>query len=375
MSIFIFSQIAFNVFLILAAWVLWSKFRRPAKDDPRLSRGLQLLQSKISILEDLSDKTDHQINQIIAVLDKKCKELQGKVQEAKTEVNRVDCSIQRSLEVSEIFEDRIPHQEIIERQKTKKYVLAAQLAHQGLTPEEISRRVDIPLGELEMITKVNRDRLMFDKENLPAWAKESDQRSLEQRVSFQMADQTIDETTQIPTDIGESVIYKPLIERPKSLKKIGNEFRRVCEKAETDYAEMMVDSPAEKVLQQLGASAVNTLKNFSDGARKTTQNIVEQFSDVLGNDDADKLAAPRDRVVESVIEKEKIERNKPETNFTPVSVPEIAPAVKVEARPLVDVISRNRNSGSKRVTEHRKVSPDNIQKVEFPRIGLTTELR
>jgi hypothetical protein len=80
---------------------------------------------------------------------------------------------EKSEQVAKIFQDRIPHQEIIERQNTAKYVNAAKLAHQGMGIDEISRQTDIPRGELELIVKLNRDRLLFGEgpdwiENKPA---------------------------------------------------------------------------------------------------------------------------------------------------------------------------------------------------------------
>lgn len=157
--------------LSLAVAILWIKVHRPPKEDPRLSRGLQMLQNKIAVLEDLSDRTDRQAQQLIALLDERAKILQGKILQAQETIMKVEQSMSKSLDVAQIFQDKIPHEEIIERQNTTKYVHAAKLAHQGHSVEEIMAEVDLPRSEVEFIAKVNRDQLMFSEAHLPDWAK------------------------------------------------------------------------------------------------------------------------------------------------------------------------------------------------------------
>lgn len=180
MSTWTLIQVVFDIFASLGIFIIVMRLSRAPKDDPRLSRGLQLLQSKISVLEDLSDRTEAQVNQLTALLEQKSREVQAKVQLAERHVHEIKVSMANSLEVAKIFQDRIPHQEIIERQNSIKYVQAARLAHQGLSVEEIANQVSLPKGEIEFIAKVNREQLMFNEEQLPAWAKnpsESDLKS------------------------------------------------------------------------------------------------------------------------------------------------------------------------------------------------------
>lgn len=165
-------QVVFDIFAALGFFIIIMRMSRAPKDDPRLSRGLQLLQSKIAVLEDLSDRTEVQVNQLTTLLDQKAREVQAKIQLADSSVQAIKVSMQNSLEVAKIFQDKIPHQEIIERQNSIKYVQAARLAHQGLAIDEIAAKVDLPKGEIEFISKVNRDQLMFNEEALPEWAKE-----------------------------------------------------------------------------------------------------------------------------------------------------------------------------------------------------------
>jgi hypothetical protein len=163
-------QLFLDLVLIASAGFLWVKLNRPAKDDPRLSKGLQLLGSKISIMEDLSDRTEAQVKQLTTLMEQKVREIQTTLVEAEKQIQKIEASMGKSLEVAKIFQDKIPHQEIIERQNTIKYVKAARLAHQGASVDEIMQQVDLPRGEVEFIAKVNRDQLQFSEADLPAWA-------------------------------------------------------------------------------------------------------------------------------------------------------------------------------------------------------------
>ena len=62
-------QICFDLLVVAAGTVIFIRLNKPAKDDPRLSKGLQILQTKISILEDLSDRTETQVSQLTALLE------------------------------------------------------------------------------------------------------------------------------------------------------------------------------------------------------------------------------------------------------------------------------------------------------------------
>ncbi len=171
MTVWLLLQLVLNLSLIGSSLILWQRSKRSPKEDARLSKGLQLLTSKIAILEDLSDRTEKQVTQLTDLIDQKSRSLQTKLFEAEKVIREVEGSMERSREVAEIFQDRIPHEEIIERQNTIKYVKAAQLAHRGQDIEAIANQVDLPREQLEFIAKVNRTQLMFDVEQLPAWAK------------------------------------------------------------------------------------------------------------------------------------------------------------------------------------------------------------
>lgn len=189
MSFTIFMQVFFNIIVLTSIFVIFARLRRPAKDDPRLSKGLQLLSSKIAVLEDLNDRTESQVQQMLTLLDQKSRELQQKITTAENQVQQIRQSMNQSLEVAQIFQDKIPHSEVIERQNSMKYIRAARMAHQGFSVEEIMREVDLPRGEIEFISKVNREQLSFREEDLPAWAREpvSEQPAVAQSVVAQPA--------------------------------------------------------------------------------------------------------------------------------------------------------------------------------------------
>jgi len=166
----IFMQVIIDLGLLLGLFLVWARLSRPPKEDARISKGLQLLQSKISILEDLSDRTDVQVRQLSALLSAKAVEVQQKTIEADRQIQAIEKNMQKSLELSKIFQDKIPHKEIIERETSYKYIEAARMANQGHGADEISQKLSIPIGEVEVIINLNKDQLIFNEEEIPAWA-------------------------------------------------------------------------------------------------------------------------------------------------------------------------------------------------------------
>jgi mannose/fructose/N-acetylgalactosamine-specific phosphotransferase system component IIB len=215
-SFWILLQVLVDFILLAAAAALWIKLTRPAKDDPRLSRGLQLLQTKISVLEDLSDRTETQVTQLTALMEHKVKEIQQQILSADKQVQKIETSMAKSMEVAQIFQDRIPHQEIVERQNTVKYVKAARLAHQGFSASEIAKQVDLSQGEIEFITKVNRNHLQFSEEDLPGWARGDGEASASASAP---AEETLAENPLSPQPLGKS-------EDKVTLSALGDRFRQ-----------------------------------------------------------------------------------------------------------------------------------------------------
>ncbi len=157
--------------VILLAGLSFSLFLRikEKKEDQRLTRGLQLLQNKISILEDLSDRTDEQVRKLVHVIDQKANEVRNHLVSADEKIEQIDVALSKALDISKVFNEQVPQHEMLNRQKTNAYVQAAKMAHQGFSTEQISTKVDLSPAEIEMITKVNKDNLQFSEENLPTW--------------------------------------------------------------------------------------------------------------------------------------------------------------------------------------------------------------
>lgn len=167
MSIWVLLQIVVNLcFLVGLAVCLIRVFREP-KDDPRLTQGLRLLQSKISILEDLSDHTENQVKQLMTLLDKKLHEVRGTIHQMNAQMGEVDRSIEKTKKMAEQIQNEIAHDQIVEKKLENKYISAAQMAHQGKSVEDIVRELGLPKAEVELIAKVNRKNCVYkDKKNL-----------------------------------------------------------------------------------------------------------------------------------------------------------------------------------------------------------------
>ncbi|WP_374034836.1 DUF2802 domain-containing protein [Bdellovibrio bacteriovorus] len=258
MSFWVLLQVLVNLILLAGVVGMWVRLNRPPKDDPRLSKGLQLLQSKIAVLEDLSDRTETQVNQLTALLEQKVKDIQAKIQAADKQIGKIEQNMQKSMEVAKIFQDRIPHTEIIERQNTVKYVKAARMAHQGSSVDEIAREVDLSRGEIEFIAKVNRDQLMFCEDSLPEWANEEMEESAQSdlsdvdNISFMTPLQR-----EIPIEI--STAFEVPKTDQEALKKLGDAFKAACNEVK-----------AEEAAAQQTANNVSALFNV-------TQNIAQTF--------------------------------------------------------------------------------------------------
>jgi hypothetical protein len=344
-----------DLVLAVGVYVLWVKLKQPPQDDPRLSRGLQLLQSKIAVLEDLSDRTEVQVGQLTALLEQKVRKVQAKIEESQKQIQMIDQSMQRSREVAEIFQDKIPHEEIIERQNTIKYIKAAQLAHEGKTVAEISQIVDLPIGEIEFIAKVNRDTLMFDSSALPEWARQLS--ATDETVGGQFA----------AADSRDSFVFKESAEdfefREKdlgrafdipegdysSLKKLGDEFRQACR----DYEEQQV------------AQSRTEPHRMVESARSLTEKIIGKATEML-----------HDRGIafkESTVDHEQ----KLDPVFLPVaddfqdtkkSGAVDSPVIDSELEIIMPESAQGSPAGKKAIPFVLKKEEKLIRRVEFPRI-------
>lgn len=240
-------QILVNLIFAAGFVVVWIRLNKPAKDDPRLSRGLQLLQSKIAILEDLSDQVERQVQQVAQLMEIKAKDLQSQVSNAEDQMRQIEQATAKSLEVAKIFQDRIPHEEIADRKATLKYIKAARLANQGASVEEIVEQVDLPRGEIEFVAKVNREQLQFSDADLPDWAKSASDHSATEPEDLDLSPETLVEaqplmrftdhntlggTGHAPVEAqppGDAAPARPSSPAASSLQALGSRFRQAME--------------------------------------------------------------------------------------------------------------------------------------------------
>lgn len=152
--------------LLLFSWLTKNKTKL---EDQRLTKGLQLLQNKISILQDLSDKSDEQVHKWVHLVEQKSFEVQDQLNRSDEKIMQIETVLAKALDVTKAFAEQMPHETLAERQKTSRYAQAAKLAHQGFSAEQISQKVDLSVAEIEIIIKMNRNELQFSEDNLPAW--------------------------------------------------------------------------------------------------------------------------------------------------------------------------------------------------------------
>ncbi len=263
MSLWMIVQLILNILLALFVYIIWVKLRRPPQDDPRLSKGLQLLQSKISVLTDLSDKTEVQVEKLNAFMEKKLKQVQACLIEADSKMQQIELATRKTKEVAQIFQEEIPHDEIVKRQNTIKYIKAAKLANKGATVEEIAEEIDLPLSEIELIAKLNKDNLVFDDDSLPEWAKEEEQLSTAPEIEI------------YTPDFSDSL--KSSEADYSTLKRLGEQFRQACTEYQTQQEAK--ESPSQIIEKMKSVS--NELTSLGAGLASTISQRVQHTVDSL----------------------------------------------------------------------------------------------
>lgn len=164
MSIWLFIQIVLNILLLGGVTICLIKVFKDKEDDPRLTQGLRLLQSKISILEDLSDHTENQVKQLMMLLDKKLHEVRGTITQLNEHIGEVDRSIAKTKKMAEDIQNEMTHDQIVEKKLENKYIQAAQMAHQGHSVDEIVDALNLPKAEVELIARINKNKCVYENE-------------------------------------------------------------------------------------------------------------------------------------------------------------------------------------------------------------------
>lgn len=152
--------------LVLFSWLFKNKNKL---EEQKLSKGLQLLQNKISILQDLADRSDEQVRKWVYLIEQKSTDLQNLMNTADEKIGNINKTLDHAMEVTQVFYDKTPQATLMERLKTSKYVHAAKLANQGFSSEIIAQKIDLSMAEIELIIKLNKDQLQFSENQLPAW--------------------------------------------------------------------------------------------------------------------------------------------------------------------------------------------------------------
>lgn len=286
MSIWTLLQIVFNLSVFVTIAVLWMRLRRPPQDDPRLSRGLQLLQTKITVLEDLSDRTDSQVKTLTTLLDQKNRLLQNKILEAEQQMLKIDHSMHKSMEVAEIFQDKIPHQEILERQRTVEYVKAARMANSGLSVEQIAESVHLPREQIELIAKFNREQLMFDESSLPEWATKEIENAADDN-SFSLSNMDFVNNQEKPAPDFDQI------------NRIASDFKqavKTAKEAEANPPPGLMDSKVAETLRASVNSGVQSMQPAVMSMKATAQTLREKLmstaEDLLRSQNGPGAAAP-----------------------------------------------------------------------------------
>ena len=169
MSIWIVVQLMVNLVFLAGILFLLISRKQNQKEDQKFSKGLQILQNKISVLEDLSDQTDEQVRSLTQLLEAKYREIQGLLVESDQQIQKMEEIAKNIWAQVESASAMGVSQTSAETQSMNKYVKAAQLANSGKKIEEIIREIDITRGEAELIVAMNKDQLTFNQNTLPLW--------------------------------------------------------------------------------------------------------------------------------------------------------------------------------------------------------------
>ncbi len=362
MSFWMIAQIVFNVVMLLTVFVMWAKLKRPPQEDPRMSRGLQLLQSKIAVMESLSDKTEAQFNNINSLIDKKTEKLQKIIIKSEDQMNRLDSAMAKSMDVAEIFQDKIPHEDVIERKNSVQLITAARMAHAGHSIEEIVDKVKLPKPQVELICKVNKDDLIFDQDSLPDWVQKMEAEQLDfvdptpvATQSFIGSDHEIEDEAEpwVSQEPSSELLAAPspiASEELDRIKKMGEEFKSLC--TSYDEKQRKLDYEIEN----------NLTKKMMDNAEVATHKVMENVGHV-----SHKVAVNANAIRQKVASNAGVVGQKVAANAGVVSQ-KVAAQAGVVGQKIVDkagVVLEASKENLKEVAEKSKVK---IKKVRFPKI-------
>ena len=388
MSLSIILQISVNILLFVSLFIIWKKLKTPQKDDPRLSRGLQLLQSKIAVLEDLSDRTDRQVEQMIKLLENKAVFLQKKIHSAEDQLLNVENSIRKSKEVASIFQDKIPHEEIIERMDSIKYINAAQMAHEGASSSEIIEKFDISQGEAEFIVKVNKDELMFDANSLPEWAKNEDGSTapvstMESAKSESLVIENFNDNTMSPSNLDFANDLDSETPELDELRKVEAQFKKACDEHDQKVLDAQKNTALEDGVSQLYSGASELSKKVTQKASDLIQTNFKKLKDTqfLKDDEEVAPAAPTQRLYADITDDVPMKSDL--ISKRPKAAPVISPEEQISlserlnipkaTKPLVKRIQTPRAPAKAAPTKFTPTKTIGVQPLEFRELTDTSK--
>jgi hypothetical protein len=155
-------SIVLNLILLALFVVLLKRYQAITGEEGRLKHGLQILTSKIAVLEDLSHNVDEQAQHLFRILDQKTKQIESLV-------TMTEQKLSEMRKQAELLES--DPEELQERQNAVKLTRAALLANKGYTPKQLADMTGLGLQECELIYTLNKDRLQFAPDALPYWLK------------------------------------------------------------------------------------------------------------------------------------------------------------------------------------------------------------
>jgi len=350
-------QIGFNIVMLLTVFVMWARLKRPPQEDPRMSRGLQLLQSKIAVMESLSDKTEAQFSNINSLIDKKTEKLQKILIKSEDQMSRLDTAMTKSMDVAEIFQDKIPHEDVIERKNSVQLITAARMAHAGHSIEEIVDKVKLPKPQVELICKVNKNDLIFDKDSLPEWVQKMESEQLDfvedEAQAHPEASNFEDEGEQWVAKSNTEVLSTPntvVGEELERIKKMGDEFKNLC--TSYDQRQRQLDYEIEN----------NLTKKMMDNAEVATHKVMENVGHI-----SQKVATNASVVGHRVAENAGVVGQKVASSAGAVGQ-KVAARAGVVGQKIVDKAGVVLEASKENLKDAAEKSKVKIKKVKFPRI-------
>ena len=163
MSVWLIIQILLNVTFFVGLLFCLVKIQKDREEDIRMAQGLRLLQSKISVLEDLSDHAEVQSKKIMSLLDSKMNEARGVLEPLDAGLGEIHQALAKGETIKKHLSEELPHDRLFDQQQKGKYLQAAQLSHQGWSPEDIARQLELPLAEVLLVQKVNKKKIIYSQ--------------------------------------------------------------------------------------------------------------------------------------------------------------------------------------------------------------------